>query len=306
MIPICKRSADCSKHLPAKRFFGRSVTFIQDTVLASLCFCRSLFPQPLRLRDSPRQRLDAGHDAALLGQRRKRDAHAEQFFFLQAVPAGRGSPRTQAQSFGPCCGTAEVAPEVNRVEPIWPDRKTRELIRDVARMTRLVRNGEGPHPSKKAVVNEVAPFDAVKRAGADFRTAFRVLDIQPLGVPVRTQKGIDLLRVNWFGAAHWLQHLPEQHHRPSPAHRPPPASSSLTSPTIATIRTSFCKMLSTSSAGGKCSMFGLPRGFLRSRLQPVASKSAAGIVQARSFSSRLFHHSRQSANSSNVNGCVLV
>ena len=46
-------------------------------------------------------------------------------------------------------------------------------------------------------------------------------------------------------------------------------------------------------------MSSLARGFLRSRLQPLASSSAAGTFQARSFSSRLLHQARHGANSSN-------
>src|SRR5882724_8780012 len=64
----------------------------------------------------------------------------------------------------------------------------------------------------------------------------------------------------------------------------------LTLPRISTIRRSFSRILSASSAGGRCVMSSLARGFFRSRLQPVASSSAAATFQARSFSSRLFHH----------------
>lgn len=75
---------------------------------------------------------------------------------------------------------------------------------------------------------------------------------------------------------------------------------------ISAIRFSFSRMLAASCSGGRCVMSSLARGFLRSRLQPVASNSAAGTFQAWPLSFRFGHHLMQSANSSNWMGAVLV
>jgi len=47
-------------------------------------------------------------------------------------------------------------------------------------------------------------------------------------------------------------------------------------PMISAIRCSFFRMSAASWAGGRCVMSSLARGFLRSRLHPFASNSAAG------------------------------
>ena len=75
---------------------------------------------------------------------------------------------------------------------------------------------------------------------------------------------------------------------------------------ISAMRCSFSRMLSASCAGGRWVMSSLARGFLRSRLQPAASSSAAGTFQAWSVSFRLFHQATTGANSSNWMGAVLV
>ena len=61
-------------------------------------------------------------------------------------------------------------------------------------------------------------------------------------------------------------------------------------PMISAMRCSLCRMLATSSSGGRWVMSAAPRGFLRSRLQLLAINSATGTFHARSFSSRLLHH----------------
>ena len=57
-------------------------------------------------------------------------------------------------------------------------------------------------------------------------------------------------------------------------------------PMISAMRCSFCRMLAAIWAGGRCGMSSLARGFLRSRLQSLASSSAVDTFQARSFSLR--------------------
>src|SRR5207244_3089902 len=52
------------------------------------------------------------------------------------------------------------------------------------------------------------------------------------------------------------------------AHARFPSRSSRTSPTSSAMRASFVRMLSTSSAGGRCSSRSGARGFLRSRFKP--------------------------------------
>ena len=53
-------------------------------------------------------------------------------------------------------------------------------------------------------------------------------------------------------------------------------------------------------------MSSLALGFLRSRLQPESRRSFAETFHARSFFFRLPYHARQSANSSDWIGAVLV
>ena len=75
---------------------------------------------------------------------------------------------------------------------------------------------------------------------------------------------------------------------------------------ISMIRCSLARMSAASLSGGWCSRSSAALGFLTSRLQPRARRSAAGTFHARSFSARFFHHFRQAVNSSNWIGCVLV
>ena len=58
--------------------------------------------------------------------------------------------------------------------------------------------------------------------------------------------------------------------------------------------------------GGSVGVFAVEIAAFKDPSGLYSSKSLAGIFQARSFSSRLFHHARQPANSSNWIGWVLV
>ena len=76
---------------------------------------------------------------------------------------------------------------------------------------------------------------------------------------------------------------------------------------ISAMRCSFCRILTASWSGGRCVMSSLARGFLRSRLQPIAR-----AVQRRALSTRVrflrVYSTRRctAANSSNWMGAVLV
>src|ERR1022692_429036 len=86
----------------------------------------------------------------------------------------------------------------------------------------------------------------------------------------------------------------------------------LTLPITSAIRRPLSRILSASWAGGRWVMSSLDRGFLLSRLHPLAKISAAETFQARSFSCRFVpgpgwsHDATSGANSSSWMGAVLV